>query len=201
MNKDLEKLKNVLSEISYSGDQSDNILIKEDDPLATLKTVRLDINHKLKDWFAFSPDKILNGKKRKKNKSLIGISPLLTVQKSIKYGKNEFIYSKHNKTCDCVVFFLEGVQLKLILIELKSSLKGSEQNAIDQIRSTEQFVKYLLGLSSEFYQVNFKTSYHRVIFHNTPIRKTTTAKKNTKNQPLKIIQINEGGSVFLKQII
>jgi hypothetical protein len=203
MNKNLEKLKNVLSKISYSGDQSDHILIKEDDPLATLKTVTLNIDSKLQDWFSFSPDKILNGNKRKKNKSLIGISPLLTVQESIKYGKNESIDSQHNKTCDCVVFLLEDKELKIIFIELKSSLKNSfaGKKANNQIKSTEQFVKYFLGLASEFYEVNFETSSYYVIFHNTPLRKRPTIQKNTNKPFLRIITVKENGLIFLKQII
>ena len=151
MNKDLEKLKNILSEISYSGDQHDHILIKEDDRLASL----------------------------------------LTLNKSIKHEKDESIESHHNETCDCVVFLLESNQLKLIFIELKSSLIGNNQKAINQIKSTEQFSKYLLGLASTFYQVNFKTSHHHVVFHNTPVRKTRTVPKNITNQLLKIIQLLE----------
>jgi hypothetical protein len=201
MNKDLEKLKNILSEISYSGDQHDHILIKEDDRLASLRSVTLNMGNKSKNWFAFSPDKILHKNKQKNNRHLIGISPLLTLNKSIKHGKDESTESHHNETCDCVVFLLESNQLKLIFIELKSSLIGNNQKAINQIKSTEQFSKYLLGLASTFYQVNFKTSHHHVVFHNTHVRKTRTVPKNITNQLLKTIQISNSGTVFLKQII
>ena len=202
MNKDLEKIKNMLAKISFSGDQDSYVLIEENDPLATLRKAKIKITAS-KDWFAFNPDKILS--KNKKNKKLrnIQISPLLTSNGFLKCSvSGEKTECHHNKTCDAVIFLLEGDQLRLIFIELKSSLEEYKK-AMNQIKSAEKFSNYLLDLACEFSQVKFKIIPHYILLYKIPARKTKTdITKITPTKSLfKKIPIYNDGTIFLRQLI
>jgi hypothetical protein len=202
MNEDLEKLKNLLAEISYSGDQSDKVLIEENDQLATLKKAIIRINSS-KDWFAFSPDKILSGNKKNKKLKNIQISPLLTSNSFLECKKSgEKIECHHNKTCDTVIFLLEENKLRVIFIELKSSIsRENYKKAVNQIKSTEQFVNYLMELASKLYQIKFKIIPNYIVLHKPLLNKIGAEKIRIKKSLFKEIPIHNGATIFIKQLI
>ena len=167
---DLLKLKNILTKCDYSGDRDTLILIKEDDQLASLKNVRLEMPSG--SWLCFMPDKIINGKKCNKCKNPQGISPLL------KSGPK----FHHHRMCDAIIFKIKQGVLHIIFIELKSSGGGYE----GQFRSALQFVRYLLGILFEFDTISsfnqevVKEKFVVFQLKKPSIQKTTTTRKDLK---------------------
>lgn len=189
MNPDLQKLKNSLSCVSYSGDQHTHIQIKETDTLAKLKT--LNISAPNGEWFAFSPDK-------GRGKAAL-MSPLLIVDKE----------HNHHRACDAVIAVLKTDGLHLIFIDLKSN---NPVGYAGQFQSTRQFTCYLLGLLKEFHSIVFKAVYQRfIVFHTSPTKRIFLNKKSTvfrcSNKfsiDPKAAQkevIHDGATLYLKQLL
>lgn len=189
MNSDLQKLKETLSCISYSGDQHTDIKIKETDVLAQLKT--LNIKAPNGDWFSFDPDK---GR---------GIGALMSPLLATGGGH------QHHRACDAVIVVLKPDCLNLIFIDLKST---APSRFAGQFQSTRQFTNYLLGLLKEFHSISFKTVNERfIVFYTSKANKILLAKKPTifkcsqkcSNDP-KAAQkelVHDGATLYLKQLL
>jgi hypothetical protein len=120
----------------FSSAQSSHILIEESDNNQkenTLRKVTISVGEEFRNWFAFSPDGFLNGKnKDKKQHSLF---PLLNDAED------------YQKTCDCVVVMLDkNNNLRLILIEMKTSLKQTKKIARIQLTNAHKFFLCALDL-------------------------------------------------------
>ena len=158
---ELEALQASLSCCTYRGDQHTHVLIEEHDSHARLKKVTLKAPNG--DWFSFDPDK---GRGRK---SLM--SPLLATGNA----------HSHHRACDCVVLMLRKSRLLALYIDLKS---GNPSGYAGQFRSTRQFVRYALGLLSDFHghQITLEEERYVVLYGGKPalINKTPTVPKQEK---------------------
>ena len=189
MNPDLEKLKDSLSCVSYSGDRHTHIQIREADALAKLKT--LNIAAPNGDWFAFESDK-------GRGKAAL-MSPLLSVGK---------IYD-HHRACDAVIAVLKPDGLHLIFIDLKSN---NPVGYAGQFQSTRQFAYYLLGLLKEFHSIVFEAIHERfIVFHTSKTKRVLLDKKPTvfrcasrsSSNPKEAQKevIHDGATLYLKQLL
>ena len=189
MNPDLQKLKETLSCVSYSGDQHTDIKIKESDVLAQLKTLNIKASNG--DWFVFDPDK-------GRGKPAL-MSPLLASGSS----------HQHHRACEAVMVVLKPEGLNLIFIDLKSS---APSGFAGQFQSTRQFTRYLLGLLKEFHSISFKTMNERfIVFYTSKTSKILLAKKPTilsfskrSSSDPKAAQkelVHDGATLYLKQLL
>ena len=175
--------------MTYSGEKHTHIKIKENDPLAQLKT--LNIKAPNGDWFAFDPDK---GRGRPPL-----MSPLLATR-----GRHQ-----HHRACDAVIVVLKPEALSLIFIDLKSSAPSAFAG---QFQSTRQFTRYLLGLLHEFHGVTFKPVLERFVIFQTPkSKRVLLAKQPTifscssrSSSDPKAAQrelVHDGATLYLKQLL
>ena len=189
MSPELQKLKDALSCVSYSGDQHTHIKIKENDPLAQLKTHNILAPNS--DWFAFDPDK-------GRGKPAL-MSPLLAT-----VGNHQ-----HHRACDAVIAVLKADVLNLIFIDLKSA---APSGFAGQFQSTRQFSRYLLGLLQEFHSISFKAVNERfIVFHTPKAKRVLLAKKPTifscankpSNNPTAAQKelVHDGATLYLKQLL
>lgn len=184
---ELEKLQASLSCCSYRGDQHTHVLVEEHDVLAKLKKVTLKAPSG--DWFSFNPDK------GRGPKALM--SPLLTI------GNGH----DHHRACDCVVLVRRDNKLTVLYIDLKSE---NPRGYSGQFKSTRQFIRYALGLLTEFSGDSLTLSDERyvVLYGGKPalINKTTTAPKKKligKTQPDKAYkrEVFNLSSLYLKELL
>lgn len=189
MSPELQQLRDSLSCVTYSGEKHTHIKIKENDPLAQLKT--LNIKAPNGDWFVFDPDK-------GRGKPPL-MSPLLATK-----GKHQ-----HHRACDAVIVVLKPEGLSLIFIDLKSS---APSGFAGQFQSTRQFTHYLLGLLHEFHGISFKPVLERFVIFQTPKNKRVLlAKKptvfrcaNRSSSDPKAAQkelVHDGATLYLKQLL
>ncbi len=181
----MEKLASSLSCVTYRGDQHTHVLIEETDKLAKLKKVTLKLHSG--NWFAFAPDKG-RGKAAQ-------MSPLLAV------GKEH----EHHRACDCVIFFIQNEQLRVVYLDLKS---GNPVGYAGQFKSTRQFTRYALGLLEEFHGEKITLVEERYIVlwggKATSMNKTPTVAQNDKtgaSQPDRALkrEVMNGASLWLKE--
>jgi len=186
---ELQQLRDSLSCVTYSGEKHTHIKIKENDPLAQLKTLIIKAHNG--DWFVFDPDK-------GRGKPPV-MSPLLAT-----VGKHQ-----HHRACDAVIVVLKPEGLNLIFIDLKSS---APSGFAGQFQSTRQFTHYLLGLLDEFHGVTFKPVVERFIIFQTPKNKRVSlAKKPTvfrcanrcSSDPKSAQKelVHDGATLYLKQLL
>ncbi len=172
MSPTLRALIELLScEPTHGGTNSD-VLIKEEDKSASLKTIKL--SGLTKDMLVFFPDKggwvIVSGKKKH-----IGMSPLFRCDKSVKC----------NKACDAVVIVADmDDKFKIIYVELKST---DPSGAGQQFRSTKCFIDYLRATLKEFHNITFGISISRYVVlcgKQMPLSKRPTQyKRKPANDP------------------
>ncbi len=178
---------NKLSCVTYSGDKHTNANIKETDPSAKLRTLKITASNG--DWFIFSPDK---GRGEKKL-----MSPLLAVG-----GGHQ-----HHRACDAVIVMLKQVGLQIIFVELKSN---SPSGYVGQFQSTRQFTKYIFGLLNEFNNISFPNIEERfIVFHTSKTKKILLNKLPTKlkafskssNDPMYPQKelVTDGQTIYLNQ--
>jgi len=157
----METLRASLACCTYRGDQHIHVLIEEHDVLAKLKKVILQAPHG--DWFSFDPDKGRG--------TPPVMSPLLVIGQA----------HDHHRACDCVVLIQRGHGLTALYIDLKS---GNPVGYSGQFKSTRQFVRYALGLLTEFHGHSLSLTEERyvVLYGGKPalINKTTTVPKTDK---------------------
>jgi len=190
MDPGLQKLKDLIADVRYNGDQHTDIKVKENDPSATLRTLNIKTTNG--DWFMFDPDRGRGASKK--------MSPILSVGTSY----------EHHKACDAVILVKNCGEQYALFIELKSS---SRQGGFKgQLRSTRCFLKYLLYIAEEFHSVQFPIIKERfIVFHSTKSKKTTLSKKPTifqrtsvllgdPNNPRKEI-ISDGATFYLKDLL
>lgn len=184
---ELDNLRKSLSCCTYHGDQHTHVLVEEHDKLAKLKKVTLKAPNG--DWFSFNPDK-------GRGKAAF-MSPLLVA------GKKH----DHHCACDCVVLARNDAGLQALYIDLKS---GNPVGYSSQFKSTRQFVRYALGLLSEFYGYQFVLTEERyvVLYGGKPalINKTLTVPRPTKigkTQPDKPYkrEVSNPCSLYLKELL
>jgi hypothetical protein len=187
LSQELQALHNSLSCCTYNGAQHTQILIKETDPAAKLKSVTLIAPSG--DWFSFDPDKG-RGKAAQ-------MSPLLA-----KGATHD-----HHRACDCVVLINRRGQLIALYLDLKS---GNPKGYSGQFKSTRQFVRYVLGLLEEFHGIRFVLAEecYVVLYGGTPasINKTTTVPKVKKignthpDKPYKR-KVSQPAKLYLKELL
>ncbi len=181
---ELEALCASLACCTYRGDQHTHILIEERDNLAKLKKVTLKVPNG--DWFSFDPD---NGRG-----SAALMSPLLMT------GKGH----DHHRACACVILIRRDNGLTVVYIDLKS---GNPVGYTGQFKSTRQFVRYAMGLLSEFHGHTLTLVEERYVVlyggKSMSIKKTTTAPKVRKTQPDKPHkqEIINSGSLHLAELL
>lgn len=184
---ELGTLQALLSCCTYRGDQHTHVLIKEDDAHAQLKKVTLKAPNG--DWFSFDPD---GGRGR-----MALMSPLLSTGKAY----------DHHRACDCVVLVRRNGGLIALYIDLKS---GNPSGYSGQFKSTRQFLRYALGLLSEFYcdQLTLEEERYVVLYGGKPalINKTPTVQKQGKigkTQPDKPYkrEVPNPCSLYLKELL
>lgn len=187
LSKEQDALRASLSCSTYRGDQHTHVLIEEHDDLAKLKKVILKAPNG--DWFSFDPD---NGRGKKAL-----MSPLLAT------GKEH----DHHRSCDCVVLIRRDGKLIALYIDLKSE---NPTGYSGQFKSTRQFVRYALGLLTEFYGHSLTLAEERyvVLYGGKPalINKTTTVPKTEKigkTQPDKPYkrEVPNACSLYLKELL
>lgn len=136
------RLHDSLSCTNYRGDQHTHIVVEETDRLATLKKVTLSAPSG--DWFSFTPDKGRGRGNSAKMSSLLATGPK----------------HHHHRACDSVIIILNNGRLQVLYIDLKS---GNPDGYSGQFKSTRQFVRYALGLLSEFYNETFTAPEERYV--------------------------------------
>ena len=156
---ELKRFMDSLACCTYNGAQHCDVLVEETDALAKLRKVQLQAG--AGDWFSFCPDKGRGAA------SLM--SPLLAIGK----------VHDHHRACDCVVVVCNGTKLTVLYIDLKS---GNPTGYAGQFKSTRQFVRYALGLLSEFYAgpLEIEREQYVVLYGGEkllPLKKTTTVPK------------------------
>lgn len=187
LSSEMSLLRSSLSCCTYRGDQHTDVHIKEHDTSAKLKSITLKAANG--DWFSFDPD---SGRGR----SAV-MSPLLSTA----------VGHSHNRACDCVVLVRSGEKLTAIYIDLKSS---SPSGYAGQFKSTRQFVRYVLGLLSEFHNCSLVISEERFVVLHTgrpaSINKTTTvpkAKNLSQTQPDRPYkrEVLTSSSIYLRELL
>lgn len=191
---DLQRLHDSLSCCTYNGAQHAHILINETDPVAKLKSVKL--NAPAGDWFSFDPD---GGRKCKRIHQMcnaVVMSPLLTI------GGHD-----HHRACDCVVFVNRGGKITALYLDLKS---GNPVGYEGQFKSTKQFVRYALGLLEEFHGCKFTLAEERfvVLYGGKPalLNKTTTVSKaktigKTRANEAYKREVSQPAMLYLKELL
>ncbi|HGO5856366.1 TPA: hypothetical protein ACK3JJ_000993 [Mannheimia haemolytica] len=193
MSPELEFLMGSLSCVTYNGKQHTDIQIKESDPSAKLKTVNLKTE--AGDWFCFSPDEGRKCKRIHNKSNMVVMSPLLTIDKRF----------DHHCACDAVIIMKKEGKLSILYIDLKS---GNPTGYSSQFKSSRQFVRYLLGLYSEFRGESLPILEEKyVIFHggNKILlnKSTTTLKPNigrTSPDNAYKKEVTDGATVYLREI-
>lgn len=187
LSESIANLCNSLSCVGYRGDHHTNILIKETDKLAKLKNITLDAPNG--DWLSFTPDK--------GRTSLAKMSPLLATGAA----------HKHHCACDSVILVMRNNQLTVLYIDLKSDNPVGYAN---QFKSTRQFMRYLLGLLEEFYNLKLPIFEERYIVLHTRknsllIKKPTTPNleklKNTKPDNAFKREVTNNDKIYLKELL
>lgn len=184
---ELEALRTSLSCCTYQGNQHTHVLIDEHDALAKLKKVTLQAT--TGDWFSFDPDK--------------GRGPSASMSPLLATGKEH----DHHRACDCVVLIRRNGKLTALYIDLKS---GNPSGYSGQFKSTRQFLRYALGLLTEFHGHTLTLSEERfvVLYGGKPalINKTTTVpkvEKVRKTQPDKPYkrEVSNPCRLYLKELL
>lgn len=190
----LQQLHDSLSCCTYNGAQHSNVLIKETDPVAKLKSVTLVAP--TGDWFSFDPDGGRKCKRINPRCNVVVMSPLLEIE-----GHD------HHRACDCVVLVNRGGTLTALYVDLKS---GNPIGYSGQFKSTRQFVRYALGLLKEFHGIELTLSEERfvVLYGGKPalLNKTTTVpkfEKIGKTKPDKAYrrEVGQPATLYLKELL
>lgn len=184
---ELNQLRESLSCCTYRGDQHTHVLIEEHDRLAKLKKVTLNAPNG--DWFSFNPD---TGRGQKAL-----MSPLLATGNA----------HDHHRACDCVVLIRRDQRLTALYIDLKSNNPSGYSG---QFRSTRQFVRYALGLLSEFHGQQLEVTEERYVVlyggRSASINKMPTVPKTNKiggTQPDKAYkrEVPNPCTLYLKELL
>lgn len=165
----------ILINISQLHPGSDCIILEENDPSAILQEVKLR-NFSRDNTFAFKLDA--------KNKRI-----------------SNYLHpsaSKINKACDGIIFTKIDDEYYIFFCELKSK-KPDYQECIIKYRNSKLFVRYIVSILKEFYNIDIEFQYRFILF-DTKKKTRKTPTKREKIEPKVFTDSDDGRKINIYNI-